>query len=415
MRKKPSKLLRDAMENMVQQEYLGRIRTYAKESFIYKGNIPGFLINPSVIKVLWFEHHFALSFEGGDLDIDDSSCMSPSFIHECHYSDSSDTFLFSALTGFELARGEPGDQQDWAGLAVLSISKKGFLFSGGVMSGLLELGWRPEIMHNSGGVMGFRDPAFPQEKSLNFQNVFVYYGLPGNGFSTRHFQWVEVFPYMIDFDGEGDILRLNFWRPPIRSAVENAGGRSFYIPKEYRDFKFSIINGFVELWAQPSIKEVEITRFFEQKNHKFILTMHFGARDVFAERSCPKLDSPGNFVRPDFFVECANGVCDILEFKLPVINKPFVIGGKNNRRFASWFNCCIAQARTYRDHFSLLEHRCDIKERHGLVVEIPTVTLVIGRAKDITPEVRDLLREHRGINAISYDELIAGAVAQLYL
>ena len=95
--------------------------------------------------------------------------------------------------------------------------------------------------------------------------------------------------------------------------------------------------------------------------------------------------------------------------------KPIIVGKNNRRKFSSWFETHLAQAKAYQRHFANVANREAAYSKHGIRVEVPTVTLVIGRQRDVnTLEVRELMLGYPGIKIISYDELVDGAVAQLY-
>lgn len=202
----------------------------------------------------------------------------------------------------------------------------------------------------------------------------------------------------------------------IESILREAGARPYLIPTSYRQLKLDVVNKFVELWGRKSTKEISITKFFEKPDHRFLITMNFGALNIYPELSCPRLSVEGESIRPDFFVQRASDTCDIVEFKLPRTSGSLVVGSKNQRRFAAWFAAYIAQAESYIQHFQELVHREDVQSRHQITVDFPMVTLVFGRRRDInTSEVRMLISRHPRVRLISYDELVDGAVAQLYM
>jgi len=418
MDKRLSQIARVSMENIISSLYIDRVRELAAKEKTFFENVPGFLINPKTVVLYWFDQHIAISFEGEGREKSLSEPLRPEFVHRVFFSECERTYVFSAVSGLNLKKSaEENDLMAELSLFTISgsMSGRGFLFSESTLADLLELGWRIEDLNTTGIIFGFTECSIPRNKSFNFQNIFVFEKNSGKGVFSHHIKWLEVIPYQIDFDSQGEINAVLGSPSMIGQAAHHAGLKKFFIPTSYHQVKFHAINRFVELWGMVSTKEIAITQFLQNDKHKFILTMHFGARNIYPELTCLKLDQSAQAVRPDFFVEKSNGVCDIVEFKLPRMTKPMVVGPKNRRRFASWFSAYLAQASAYRRHFSEPRHRVDMKEKYELIVEMPTVTLVIGRRLDInTPEVRLLLSEYSGINIISYDDLVDGVVAQLY-
>jgi hypothetical protein len=418
MNKRLSQVARINMEKIIASLYIDRIRELAAKDKNFFENVPGFLINPKTIALFWFDQHIAISFEGEDCEKSLIAPLRPKFVHRIFFSKHEKTYVFSAVSGLDLKKS--AEENDFiAELSLLMISgemsRRGFLFSESTLTDLLELGWRIEALNTTGVVLGFAECAIPKNKSFNFQNIFIFKKNNGGGVSSHHIKWLEVIPYKIDFDSQGEICAISGNSSIIEKAADNASLKKFFIPTSYHQVKFHAINRFIEIWGYASTKETAITQFLKDDKHKFILTMHFGAKNIYSELTCFKFDQPAEAVRPDFFIEKTNGVCDIVEFKLPRVTKPIVVGPKNRRRFASWFSTHLAQASAYRRYFSDPRHRMGMREKHGLTVETPNITLVIGRRFDVnTSEVRMLLSEHSGIDLMSYDDLVDGVVAQLY-
>ncbi|EMA6356448.1 DUF4263 domain-containing protein [Salmonella enterica] len=180
--------------------------------------------------------------------------------------------------------------------------------------------------------------------------------------------------------------------------------------------KFRNLNAFIELWGNKGTDETTITRFLKDDENKFILTMQFGVKDIYPELRCPEICSQRGSIRPDFFIKKTNDICDIVEFKLPRLKNPIVVGNKNRRKFSILFSTYLAQAKAYVRYFSNENNRGSVYKIHGLQVENHKVTIVVGRCCDInTTEIREIMSEHTDINLISYDDLVDAVVAQLYM
>ncbi|MFJ4605769.1 Shedu anti-phage system protein SduA domain-containing protein [Pseudomonas atacamensis] len=404
------------VERFILEVLIAGVRRLASESTEYLSNIPGFLLSPQTISVHWFKNHIAISYDGDEDAKSLSTKLNPTFVHVAHF-DQEGTYPFSAAIGLDLPKAENENPlQSRINLGVISISRKGLLFCDDTFSELADRGWRMGATDSTGGILGYRESSINQSDHFNFQNIFVFSRSPNHDVATNRIKWLDVIPYSLDVDADGEISKIGISRSLIEEIIQQAGARPYLIPTSYRQIKLDVVNKFVELWGRKSTKETSITRFFEKESHRFLITMNFGAVKIYPELSCPRLSVVGASIRPDFFIQKASEACDIVEFKLPRTGGSLVVGSKNQRRFASWFSAYIAQAESYIKHFQDSLHREDIKQRHRITVDFPTVTLVMGRRSDVNSyEVRMLLSRHPGVRLISYDELIDGAVAQLYM
>ncbi|MDY1018794.1 hypothetical protein SOM59_17030 [Pseudomonas coleopterorum] len=404
------------IERFILEALVGGIRRQASESKEYLDNIPGFLISPRAISVHWFKDHIAISYDGDEGAKMLDSRLNPTFTHATHF-EQNGTYPFSAVLGLDLPRAENENPlQSRMNLGVISISRRGLLFCDGTFSELADRGWRMEVTDSSGVILGYRESLVAKNDCFNFQNVFLFSRTYNQDVATNRIKWLDLIPYNLVVDADGEISKIEMSPTRIENIVRKAGARPYLIPTSYRQLKLDIVNKFIELWGRKSTRETSITRFVEKQDHKFLITMNFGALNIYPELSCPRLSVIGESIRPDFFVQKAGENCDIVEFKLPRTPRALVVGRKNQRRFASWFSAYIAQSESYIQHFQDCMHREDVKSRHQITVDFPTVTLVVGRRSDInTYEVRMLLSKHPGVRLISYDELVDGAVAQLYM
>lgn len=404
------------IERFIMEALVGGVRRRAAESKEYLDNIPSFLLSPQTISVHWFRDHIAISYDGGEGAKLPDSKLSPEFIHVAHF-EQEGTYPFSAVLGLELPKAKNVNPlQGRMNLGLISISRRGLFFCDGTFSELADKGWRMEVTDSSGVILGYKEDLVEENDSFNFQNIFIFSRASNQDVTTNRIKWLDVLACNYGVDADGEISKIEMSPSRIESVLREAGARPYLIPTSYRQLKLDVVNKFVELWGRKSTKETSITKFFEKPDHRFLITMNFGALNIYPELSCPRLSVEGESIRPDFFVQRASDTCDIVEFKLPRTSRSLVVGSKNQRRFAAWFAAYIAQAESYIQHFQELVHREDVQSRHQITVDFPTVTLVLGRRRNInTPEVRMLISRHPRVRLISYDELVDGAVAQLYM
>lgn len=187
------------------------------------------------------------------------------------------------------------------------------------------------------------------------------------------------------------------------------------MPDDYKFIQLPKINRFIEIWGNSQSTEPDITSHLSKEENKFILTMKFGAKDVFSELTCEWQSEERNNIRPDFFVVQPNGYADIVEFKLPEIDKEFVVGSKNRETFSSWLNSYISQTRVYATYFDDPNNRRWFESKFGFKVHKPRRWLVVGRRSDFDSDVwREIMSDHRDLEIITFDDLIDGVVVQFY-
>lgn len=406
----------ELIQKFIMEIILVGIRSRASESDQYLANIPGFLLSPKTITVHWFRDHLALSYEGNESSKDLDSAPSPEFIHRFHLNEVN-TYLFSSVLEVDLPKiMEDNPLNSEINLATISSAPRGLLFCDSTFSELLDKGWQMGVSNSSGVILNFSESAIPKNKFYNFQNVFISTRSANQDIATHRIKWLDVIPHDLILNPQGKLTNIRASPSVLEQLLNIYGLKKYFIPATYQQKKLDIINKFVELWGNNLTKEIDITRFLEKDEHKFLITMHFGARNIYPEKSCPKLENQTKSIRPDFFVEKTNNTCDIVEFKLPRVSSSLIVGKPNQRRFSAWFSAYLGQAEAYMEHFKDARHRDDAKARHDIVVEFPSVTIVIGRRHDINNfEMRSLLSRRNRINVISYDELIDGVVAQLYM
>ena len=149
---------------------------------------------------------------------------------------------------------------------------------------------------------------------------------------------------------------------------------------------------------------------------KYILTMHFGATDIYAELECEWQSEDRDNIKPDFFVLSPNGYADIVEFKLPELKSSTIVGKVNRETFSAEVNSYISQTRSYETYFDDPNNRRWFEEKYGFKVHKPRRILIVGRRSDFSSdEWREIQADYRNIEIISFDDLVDGVVAQFYL
>lgn len=235
-----------------------------------------------------------------------------------------------------------------------------------------------------------------------------------SGLITRHIKWLDLIP--ITFNGDDEKTdSIAIYLEPYKNLIERDATYRYPLPDDYKYKKLPKINRFIELWGNKKTTEPQITSFLSEPDYNFILTMRFGAVEIYHQLLCEWQTEAKNNIQPDFFVLHTNGYADIVEFKLPLIGKSATVGIENREAFASWLSSYIAQTRVYAMFFDDPANRKWFEAKYGFKVYKPRRWLVVGRRSDFASDVwREIVSDYKDVEIITYDDLIDGVVAQFY-
>lgn len=203
---------------------------------------------------------------------------------------------------------------------------------------------------------------------------------------------------------------ISYYESGGSAATEEAGsterfGRYSVDIGRSDDLSIQAVNRLEELIENPDIKEIEIQRFFERHPRVLVggeyLRMHAQVR----------LEANGRVLIPDFLLEHASGLCDILELKLPAART--TAGKSPRRRYAHGVASAAAQSREYRDFFEDAANREWFERRYNLEAYKPRTVLLIGRDADFKgrKEKRKLEVSFHDYRLLTYDDLLRIAFA----
>lgn len=246
----------------------------------------------------------------------------------------------------------------------------------------------------------------------------LYFDADENGLKTRHIKWIDFIPLKYDDSGSEYVrIVLNF-NHYNENLVKHDAHYIYPLPDK-DDFKFSKlprINRFIELVGNQETSEPNITSFLEKDENKFILSMAFLAKEIHPQLTCEWQSETRNAIKPDFFIVQPNGYANIVEFKLPYLKSNSVTGRENRETFSAEINSYISQTRVYKTYFDDPNNRKWIEDRYGFKVFNPRRILVIGRRWDFkNDDWREIIADYKDIEIMTYEDLVDGVVAQLYL
>jgi hypothetical protein len=102
------------------------------------------------------------------------------------------------------------------------------------------------------------------------------------------------------------------------------------------------------------------------------------------------------------------GTWSIVDFKLPLLDKPGLTKGpRRRRRFVDAVGEGISQLANYAEYFSTPGNRNAAAEQFGESFENPDLVLVVGNFENYDlAEVEEAKRTYRPVEVIDYDSLV---------
>lgn len=399
-------LIKDYFFEDLKKYYWSPLYKYITENPHLKNIFPAFLLHPEKIIFYVGKTHIAVEYLGSEiLTKDDISKVN--FEIEVHDYSKKESNLFELIIGFEYDSTTGID-----GFPLISVNEDFVFPTNRGYKKLSELGWN-FLAQNS--ILAFNTPA-PKPKEKEFSRIVngLFFDANDSGLKTRHIKWLDFYP--IDFDDSDEkVDTFSYNLSFLNSFVEYDAKYKYPLPYEYKLIQLPKINRFIELWGNSTTNEPTITSFLATKQNNFILTMKFGVIDIFSELTCVWQSEEKKDIRPDFFILHPNGYADIVEFKLPTINKSFIVGSDNRESFSSFLNSYISQTRVYSTYFDDPSNRIWFEEQYGFKVYKPRRWLVVGRRNDFDLEIwKEIVSDYNNIEIITYDDLIDGVIAQFY-
>lgn len=283
------------------------------------------------------------------------------------------------------------------------------------MDKLLELGWNFDaqsafLTFNAGNFY------IEEGKIARWVNS-LFFDANQNGLKTRHIKWIDFIPVKYDnSDEQFDKFELNL--SYFSRLVEMDAHYIYPLPSK-EDFKFvklPQINRLIELVGTTDTSEPQITSFLEKNENKFIISMAFLATAVYPQIKCEWQSEEKEPIIPDFFVLHPNGYGNIVEFKLPYLKSSPITGRTNRETFSAEINSYISQTRTYKTYFDDPNNRKWFEDKYGFKVHHPKRILIVGRRFDFSDDDwKEIISDYRDIEIMTYDDLVSGVIAQLYL
>jgi Domain of unknown function (DUF4263) len=390
--------------NELMKNYWGPLYHYVKQNPNLIKTVTGFLLDHQTVVVYVGRSHIAIEYTGSE-SIEELISEARMDVRFFDYS-TKDCNLFEKIIGFEY------DSTMGGTLPMANFSEDLLLPTNRGWDKLSELGWNFAAQDS---IMGFNVPS-PEPQPGQFVRIVngMFFDADESGLKSRRIKWLDFIP--IHFDGsDKEVDHISFSLVKMKNLVEQDAHYIYPMPEDFKFVQLPKINRFIELWGDSTKSETDITSFLSKKENEFILTMKYGATQIRSELICEWQSEARDDIKPDFFVVQPNGYAEIVEFKLPSIEKNTVVGGKNRETFAAWLNSYISQTRVYASYFEDPNNRKWFEKKYGFKVYKPRRWLVVGRRNDFDSDVwREILSDYKDLEIMTFDDLIDGVVVQFY-
>ncbi|EKO3457988.1 DUF4263 domain-containing protein [Vibrio parahaemolyticus] len=386
------------------KRYWGPLYRYVKDNPELIRTMPGFLLNHEKVIVYVGRTHIAVEYMGPEVVKE----LRGELRIEVQYHDYSteECNIFEKIIGFEY------DSNLDVEMPLAPFSQDLLFPTNRGLDKLMDLGWNFAAQNS---IMGMNVPS-PSPMPEQFTRIVngMFFDADESGLKTRRIKWLDFFP--INFDSsDSKVDRIGFNLDVIEHFIEHDAHYSYPMPDDYKFIQLPKINKFIEIWGNKDSSEPDITSYLSKSENEFILSMKFGASSVHSELTCEWQSENRNDIRPDFFVVQPNGYADIVEFKLPDIDKNTVVGSSNRESFGAWLNSYIAQTRVYSTYFDDPNNRRWFEDKYGFKVHKPRRWLVVGRRHDFDSDVwREIMSDYRDLDILTFDDLIDGVAVQFY-
>jgi len=370
-------------------------------------NFTWFLLRPEELTFYFGEHHLAIEYSGSERGKDLTTNSQQFSVNTFDYTEDEGDF-FENITGIKF-EGTSGIK-----FPLPPILEDLVAPTNDAIDKLVELGWNfaaQEAMISM-NTCGFEIPKYQCRRVINA----LLFDVSPNGLITRHIKWLDFIPLKYEIiDEDTSTISVNF---SIYEKLFKPDVKYIYPLPADEDFKYQklpSLNRFIELAANTENSETTITKFLEQKENSFILSMAFLAKGIYPQVICKWQSEEREHIQPDFFILKHNGYADIVEFKLPNLKSKPVVGKSNRETFSAEVNKYISQSRVYEEYFSDPNNRSWFYEKYQFHVLHPRRILVMGRRSMFSSEDwRKLENDFKNLTIMTYDELIDGVMAQFY-
>jgi hypothetical protein len=248
----------------------------------------------------------------------------------------------------------------------------------------------------SGAVFSFG----PNFEYVTLNNCIIV-NKASSAFRAKHVMFMLIIRRNITQNRYKDIIRQIFEDNTLKGVHSCPCGKE----KDY------ILAGQLQnLYLFPHLHETIIGEFL--KSHPEIIHKSLSTKDFIYEPYLLWVEGPGEnkdeAINPDLLVERSDGFYDIYDLKTAALTKLKITKGlRRRRRFIDYVQEGIAQLANYREYFSYSNNRAYAKEKYGIEISDPNLTLIVGNYENANlKEIQEACRPLDNINIMDYDSLV---------
>jgi hypothetical protein len=222
-----------------------------------------------------------------------------------------------------------------------------------------------------------------------------------SAFRTKHVMYMLIIRRNITENRYKEILKQIF---------ENNTLKGVHLCPRGKEKDYILAGQLQNLYLFPNLHETIIGEFLKSHPeiiHKSLLTKNFIYEPYLLWIEGPE-DNKDKAINPDLFVERNDGFYDIYDLKTAALTKQKITKGlRRRRRFIDYVQEGIAQLANYKEYFSYQKNRDYAKEKYGIEISDPNLTLIVGNYENANlKEIQEACRQLDNINIMDYDSLV---------
>ncbi len=241
---------------------------------------------------------------------------------------------------------------------------------------------------------------FSEDFVSSFIQDSIFVASRGSAFRVKHI--VGSFVFRANLDKGAVEQSLNYY----------LGGRmiSMAMPCKSGRVKSVLVAAQLQsLYLFDKMRETTIGEFVNQ--HPEIVMRAFDSNRILYEPSFLWLEHDGTCddesINPDLMVCRQDGCYDIYDLKTALLDRSLTRGKRRRRGLSEVVYDGVNQLANYREYFTYEKNSQYAKDRYGVKVHDPKLTLVVGSWENYDPvEIAQACRSVPGVDIIDYDTLI---------
>jgi hypothetical protein len=203
----------------------------------------------------------------------------------------------------------------------------------------------------------------------------------------------------------------NRYKEILKEIFENNILKGVHLCPRGKENNYILAGQLQNLYLFPNLHETVIGEFLY--SHPEIIHKSLSTKNFKYEPDLLWIEGPernkDKAINPDLLVERSDGFYDIYDLKTAALTKQKITKGlRRRRRFIDYIQEGIAQLANYREYFLFQKNRDYAKEKYGIEISDPNLTLIVGNYENVNPkEIQEACRQlDNNIIIMDYDSLV---------